>query len=71
MGGTNNSIVYEPSNRSSYTRTKNPNSDAYNNAKLTLEFWKCTGVDCTTLDFVVENDLSAVLTNNGDFVTNS
>ena len=68
---TNPSIVFEPINSSSFTRVKNPNSDAYNNAKLTLEFWKCTGVDCTTLDFVTENDLSAVLTNNGDFILNS
>ena len=68
---TNASIVYDQINTNSYTRVNNPNSDAYNNAKLTLEFWKCTGVDCTTLDFVVENDLSAVLTNDGSFVLNS
>ena len=67
---TNASIVYEPLNKKSYTRTRNPNGDAYLNAMLTLQFWKDTGVDVGAMDFVVEDDLSPVLTNEGDIILN-
>ena len=67
---TNPSIVYEPPNRKSYTRVRNPDGDAYANSAMTLKFWECTGVDCTTINFVTMNDLGPVLTNSGEFITN-
>jgi len=64
--------VHDSSNKISYIRVSSVDgSTAYSNALLTLQFWKDTGVDISTMDFVVENDLSPVISNDGSFILNS
>jgi len=70
IGKERNKFTGDSSNNVS-VRTISPNSDAFLAATLTLKFWECTGVDCSSINFITLNAGEPVISNEGAYILES